>query len=538
MPLSSEMRRLQRQWQAGTGWPKRLHWVEIVGIRGWNRQRFDLRFPIMAVVGENGAGKSTLLQAAATIYQAEPDSPRLKKYRFASDFFPETPWDEIRNAEIKGEIKEGTNLQTVAIRKPTGRWRGYQERPHRHVVYIDLSRIQPVPARVGYTRLAKASLSEASSEAFEDKALARFSAIMGRKYDEVKMAITDADPNREVPVVSHRGAPYSGFHSGAGEITMAELLQAPIPAGALVLIDEVETSLHPRVQRQLIRDLAALARARGLQVILTTHSPFVLEELPLDARAYILQPSGGGREIVYGVSPEFAMTKMDEFPHPECDLYVEDPRAETMLTEILAAHRPELIRRTRTIPFGAASVGRSLGEMRDSGRFPDPVCVFLDGDQGSARGCLALPGGDPPEQVVFDALKEKNWAGLASRTGRDFADVADACDQAMALSDHHDWVRAAASTLVLGGDILWQAMCAEWANACLSKDEAAVIWQPIEDAIGHDPVPVRAEPESDAPATQPTGPQTPAPTPSEASPPTDLRQLSLQSPDDAPAEAS
>ena len=136
--------------------------MEIVGIRGWNRQRFDLRFPIMAIVGENGAGKSTLLQAAASVYQAEEGAPRLKKYRFASDFFPETPWDEIRNAEIKGEIKEGANLETVAVRKPTGRWRGYQDRPRRHVVYIDLSRIQPVPARVGYTRLAKPSLSEAS----------------------------------------------------------------------------------------------------------------------------------------------------------------------------------------------------------------------------------------------------------------------------------------------------------------------------------------------------------------------------------------
>ena len=305
---------------------------------------------------------------------------------------------------------------------------------------------------------------------------------------------------------------------------MAELLQTPYPAGSLVLIDEVETSLHPRVQRQLIRDLAVLCRARGLQVILTTHSPYVLEELPLDARAYILQPAGGGREIVYGVSPEFAMTKMDEMPHPECDLYVEDTRAETMLTEILAAHRSDLIRRTRTIPFGAASVGRSLGEMRDSGRFPDPVCVFLDGDQSSAPGCLALPGADAPEQVVFEALKEKNWGKLANRTGRPFSDVADACDQAMSLSNHHEWVRSAASTLVLGGDILWQAMCAEWATSCLVSDEAAVIWQPIEDAIGGDPELASPKPESDAAEISPTSTLPPA----NPSPPPDSRQLSLK----------
>lgn len=525
MPLSNEMRRLERQWQAGTGWPKRLHWIEMVGIRGWDRQRFDLRFPIMAVVGENGAGKSTVLQAAASIYQAETGQTRSKKYRFASDFFPETPWDRIRNAEIRGEIKEGTQLRMVTVRKPTDRWRGNPDRPKRHVVYVDLSRIQPVPARVGYTRLAKPSLSEASSQSFEQKALARLSTIMGRKYDEAKMALTDADPNREVPVISHRGAPYSGFHSGAGEITMVELLQTPMPAGSLVLIDEVETSLHPRVQRQLIRDLAVLCRERDLQVILTTHSPFVLEELPLDARAYILQPASGGREIVYGVSPEFAMTKMDEIPHPERDLYVEDPRAETMLTEILAAHRPDLIRRTRTIPYGAASVGRSLGEMRDTGRFPDPVCVFVDGDQGPARGCMPLPGADAPERVVFEALKQQQWGRLADRTGRPYSDIVDLCEQAMALSDHHDWVRAAATPLVLGGDTLWQAMCAEWANICLTADEAAVIWQPIEDAIGGDQTPGAPQVEAEDANVGHEAAHT--------APPSDSRQLPLQSADEA-----
>jgi predicted ATPase len=66
--LSKEMRRLQGRWETGTAWPKRLEWVEIEGLRGWEGQRFSLPFPIMAVVGENGAGKSTVLQCAASVY--------------------------------------------------------------------------------------------------------------------------------------------------------------------------------------------------------------------------------------------------------------------------------------------------------------------------------------------------------------------------------------------------------------------------------------------------------------------------------------
>ena len=38
----------------------------------------------------------------------------------------------------------------------------------------------------------------------------------------------------------------------------------------LVLI-EIETSFHPKLQRRLVRDLAELCRERGLQIILTTN---------------------------------------------------------------------------------------------------------------------------------------------------------------------------------------------------------------------------------------------------------------------------
>jgi hypothetical protein len=34
----------------------------------------------------------------------------------------------------------------------------------------------------------------------------------------------------------------------------------------------------------------------------------------------------------------------------------------------------------------------------------------------------------------------------------------------MTLADHHEWVLAAANHLFCGGDVLWQAMCSEWAE--------------------------------------------------------------------------
>ncbi len=109
--------------------------------------------------------------------------------------------------------------------------------------------------------------------------------------------------------------------------------------------------------------------------------------------------------------------------------------------------------------------------------------MALDGDQTDAPGCKNLPGEDPPERVVFEALRSANWLKVADRIKRAFSEVADACTQAMSLPEHHEWLRYAANKLVIGADTLWQVMCSEWATSCITKDEVKNIVEPVEDAL-------------------------------------------------------
>lgn len=476
MALSKEMRRLDTKWQTRNGWPKWLEWLEIRRIRGWVEQRISFEFPIVAVVGENGSGKSTVLQSAACVYQ-NPEGVTW----FPSEFFPETAWDSLQDVRLTFGYKQGTAHHVSSIRKPTTRWLGQPDRPERRVEYIDLSRLQPVGTRVGYARIAKTRHLEESSTQFSESQVARLSQIMSRDYDFAKMAISNIDSNREIPVLSKSQQSYSGFHQGSGETTIAELLRSQLPQYGLVIIDEIESSLHPRAQRRLMRDLAVAARERECQIIISTHSPYVLDELPLSARLYILE-TGDRKEIVSGVSPQFAMTKMDDEPHPECELYVEDPRSAVWLAEILSKHAPELFVRCAIIPYGAANLGVALGQMVDAKRFPRPTRVFLDGDQGQAIGCTLLPGGDAPERVVFEELRSIHWRDLWTRISRDVAGVSDACERAMTLADHHEWVRSAAITLLCGGDNLWHAMCCEWSEAT-AVEEVQYLLDDVADAL-------------------------------------------------------
>ena len=353
----------------------------------------------------------------------------------------------------------------------------------RPVEYLDLRRIQPVGARVGYGKLLKNNVNEGDHDPFTDEMLSRFSEVMGKRYDAAGMSLTDADTRKAVPVLTVSGARYSGFHQGAGEIAAAELLAAEYPKYGLVVIDEIETSLHPRAQRRLIRDLSTVARLREIQIIVSTHSPFILNELPPHARAYIIN-TGSGRMVVTGVSPEFAMTMMDEEDHPECDIYVEDERSVTLLNEILVGADRSTSDRVTFIPCGAASVGKALGIMNSENRFPKPTVVFLDGDQASAPGCYLLPGEDAPERVVFECLREQGWLGICERIGREFADTSDALNQAMTLGDHHDWPKQAANRLHLAGNHLWQALCAAYASQVQEEEDVRTLVQNIVDVVG------------------------------------------------------
>jgi len=468
MANSPEIRKLQNKWVAGNSWPKFLEWLEIRGLRGWTGQRVAFDFPIVAIVGENGSGKSSVIQSAACAYQGGP------RVWFPSEFFPETAWDSLTDVRIEFGYKQGNQRTSGSFRKPTTRWLGGPDRPKRPVEYIDLSRLQPVGTRLGYARIAKTKHKEASAKLFDNNQLARLSQVMGKPYDDARMAISNIDAGREIPVLTKAGQPYSGFHQGSGETTIAELLRAQFPKNGLILIDEIESSLHPRAQRRLIRDLAEVARQEECQIIITTHSPYVLEELPLNARLHILE-AGQAKQVVTGVSPQFSMTKMDDEDHPDIELYVEDNRAKTWLGEMLSRDLPDAFVRSSIIPFGAANIGAALGQMVKNGRFQRPTMVFLDGDQADAEGCLVLPGGDAPERVVFTALKGAHWRNLWTRLGRSISSVTDACEKAMLLQDHHEWLHSAANDLRCGSDNLWFAMCCEWVESTKKEDRAYLI---------------------------------------------------------------
>jgi predicted ATPase len=106
----------------------------------------------------------------------------------------------------------------------------------------------------------------------------------------------------------------------------AALLTAP--PGALVVIEEIDNGVHPSRAETLVQQIRAIAAARGLRVLLTSHNPALLDALPDDALADVVccwrDPSEGDSRLV-------RLGDLDRFP----ELAAQGPLGQLMTKRVL-----------------------------------------------------------------------------------------------------------------------------------------------------------------------------------------------------------
>jgi hypothetical protein len=234
-----------------------------------------------------------------------------------------------------------------------------------------------------------------------------------------------------------------------------------------LLIDEVDASLHPKAQRRLVEKLLVLSREKGVQVILSTHSPYVLEELPQEARI-LLQRVGGTISVIQGATPEFCLTAIDDRAHPDFAVFCEDVRAARMTEALVAAAREPF--NIETYPVGSYSVVKQLAELAGGGKLPYKAAGVMDGSKMSGN-CVTLPGGAEPEDVVFRSLHAHGWPNVEERFGIRFSEISAILDEAMRLDDIHDWPLFVGDKIRRSKDVVWDLLVTLWIQNCLTREQ-------------------------------------------------------------------
>lgn len=212
----------------------------------------------------------------------------------------------------------------------------------------------------------------------------------------------------------------------------------------------------------------------------------MLEELPAEARVLLL-PTSEGPSVLYGASPEFALTKFDEIVHPEAFVYVEDRSAEVWVREIIARHNEgqTVMSRIKISPVGPANVVAMMGKLAHDKKLPQPGLAVLDGDQPKAIGCVTLPGNDAPERVVFVGLKAHNWGLLHERFGIGAGNLHTYLEDALPLlnPDFHQWPSSVGDRILKSATSVWETMATEWCRVCLNDVDRDAIVDAIQAAL-------------------------------------------------------
>ncbi len=120
----------------------------------------------------------------------------------------------------------------------------------------------------------------------EPDVVKNISRILGKSFASIKLVEhTFYSSTGFSAVMRLADGGYSEAHAGSGEFAIVRLVDAisKMERNGLLLLDEPEVSLHPGAQKCLIEFLRDQVVKKGTQVVLSTHSPSIVEELPAEA---------------------------------------------------------------------------------------------------------------------------------------------------------------------------------------------------------------------------------------------------------------
>ena len=421
--------------------------VYITKFRGFKEQEFELGSQLTAIAGQNGTQKSTLLGMITQTFSIPKDNPMYGEkplcggsYRSAfSDKFRLSPiFDKPKEHEWSLFFDNGQQFEIESIVRtgdPNVRfWRkgsrdkgdGYIQFP---TIFLSLKRLVP---------LAEENAVKTDDALLTPTEVAKFKELHNRiliSNTEITSTTGISSANKQSMGVST--SLYDWNQNSMGQDNLAKIILALFSfkrlkdnyssyQGGLLAIDELDATMYPASQVELLKVLRKYASDLNLQIIFTTHSVSLLKVVDELCKEVKQRPETFNqiRMIYLKRSDDNILIKRDvDFNGIVLDLnvtaiaprkkknkitvYVEDKETELFVKAILKT-------RANCLKFVNATLSCSmLIEMvaKDIPAFCYPYSIiFLDGDVrkhnadmrklANAQNVLLLPGNESPERLL------------------------------------------------------------------------------------------------------------------------------------------
>ena len=407
---------------------------------------------ITVICGKNGTSKSSILGIAAQIFSFEKDyvkderisiqqitgssfkSQYSEHFRISEKF--DTPGSMLVNIELhdgytnkeataKLELmKRGKSPRAVVRNNSTASKDKNTSRNFTHpVIFLSLKRLFPIADRK-YKVITLDYLQKNKQQfiALANELLNRQSSLATSTEGTISSTVAHGDNYDQESV--------SAGEDNAGQIVLALMSFRRLKEeyvdykGGLLLIDEADAGLFPTAQINLLRILERECRELNLQVIMTSHSPILIEYTYQQSQQYrqryktiYLSDTFGSVKVMQDWSWEQVIadinTKIIEIDKnrklPKINIYFEDREAADFFSAIV---KRQPIRKFIN-PLPEISLGCSnYLQLIKKGivEFSEKSIICLDADVKDKRNLrntktiIYLPGSLPPDQLIFEYL--------------------------------------------------------------------------------------------------------------------------------------
>lgn len=395
-------------------------------------ERINFSFPFTVLIGLNGSGKSSALHA---LYGApykkstsdfwfntivdpikdETGNPNCFIYGYKLNSLVEVLkqrtgsskgsdyWESQAPAKKYDMIGAGSNKRTPPIKK-TVVYIDFREQLSAFDKYFYFGKFQITSTFSSkqdvlrkYSQYLSNNIQNSGKKSFGNRTvykkvklnsegLSAVNSILGKKYKECHLLFHDLyNVNGVTAYFITDSLNYSEAYAGRGEFAIVKLVYEILdsPKNSLVLLDEPEVSLHPGAQEALKLFLLKQTLTKKLQIIISTHSPKIVEILPDSAIKLFYENPNSKFSIKNKCNYIEAFQNIGlEVTEIEKNLIiVEDITAKLLLTSILKelGNEFELLFTVKYFPGGAEQMYKSAvsyAEENESHKF-----IFLDGDK-------------------------------------------------------------------------------------------------------------------------------------------------------------